>query len=299
MQPKFSILLLCWNHTDYLEQCIQSLQAQTDQNFEIIFLDNASQDGSWILGTALLKKSKLAYRAICNKEPKGVAYNLNTLRRLASGTFICPLSTDDWYDAEYLERMFEAIERTPGAAVYYPFGYRYFQDGGDIEQVDTSTFRSGYILPELLASKNPLFFVGCCYPATALHKVDGWDDTLQIEDLDLFIRLARHSSFQFVPTAKVYYRISGSTSSANLDWMIRGWEEYYRKYKYIEEYDMRKWLAEKYRAYAAAWMDRDNPEKAIGLMSKAFKLKPLRGSNYRTAFYILRRLITRRKSSNK
>lgn len=46
MNPKVSIIILNWNGEQYLEECLSSVYAQIYPNFEVLFVDNHSTDGS-------------------------------------------------------------------------------------------------------------------------------------------------------------------------------------------------------------------------------------------------------------
>ena len=50
MNPLVSIIIVNWNGIQWLPKCFLSLHNQAYKNFEIIFVDNASHDGSveWI-----------------------------------------------------------------------------------------------------------------------------------------------------------------------------------------------------------------------------------------------------------
>jgi GT2 family glycosyltransferase len=44
--PKISVVIVCWNNQDLLEECYASIYAQTYTNWEVILVDNGSKDGS-------------------------------------------------------------------------------------------------------------------------------------------------------------------------------------------------------------------------------------------------------------
>jgi len=45
--PKVSILIPVFNRKDYIAECIQSALDQTFTDFEVVVVDNASEDGTW------------------------------------------------------------------------------------------------------------------------------------------------------------------------------------------------------------------------------------------------------------
>ena len=56
-----SIICICWNHENYITQCLNSLLEQTYQNIEIIFIDNLSTDHSFEIANQLLSDSKIPF----------------------------------------------------------------------------------------------------------------------------------------------------------------------------------------------------------------------------------------------
>ena len=66
-KPLVSILLLSMNHEMYIEQCINSLRSQTYSNIEIIYIDNASTDGTFEKGRKLLNECGIPHQCYANK----------------------------------------------------------------------------------------------------------------------------------------------------------------------------------------------------------------------------------------
>ena len=42
--PKFSIVIPCYNHFEMMEKCLKCLESQTLKDFEVIFIDDKSED---------------------------------------------------------------------------------------------------------------------------------------------------------------------------------------------------------------------------------------------------------------
>ena len=116
--PRHSVHLLCWNHARYLPQAIGSLHAQTERDFEVVFLDNRSNDGSAELAARLLSESGLPHQLILNEEPANVATNINRLFAASTAPLTSFLSGDDWYAPRYVAAMLEAADAHRDAGLF-------------------------------------------------------------------------------------------------------------------------------------------------------------------------------------
>lgn len=97
-----SIIIPVYNTEKYIERCLQSVLAQTYQQFEIIIVDDGSTDGSIeICKKYALKISKIKIVQIKNSG-QSVARNVGI--KNASGDYICFVDSDDWIDCFLLEK---------------------------------------------------------------------------------------------------------------------------------------------------------------------------------------------------
>lgn len=74
--------------------------------------------------------------------------------------------------------------------------------------------------------------------------------------------------------------------------MLKGFTQYYEKYKHVQWIDMKKWLAERYRSMAASEINQKNYREAGEFLIQAVKLNPFGWSNFKTLFYLLRRSVS-------
>jgi glycosyltransferase involved in cell wall biosynthesis len=287
--PRHSVHLLCWNHERYLPQAIGSLLAQTERDFEVVFLDNRSADGSAELAARLLADSGLPHKLILNDEPANVATNINRLFAASTAPLTSFLSGDDWYAPRYVAAMLDAADANPDAGLFYAGGFVFHEASGELQPVDTERHLSGDLYLPLLQRRDPMFFVGTCVRRDAFAAVGGFDEQLQVEDLDFFVRLARRFPIQRVDEPLVYYRRSAGAVSSNIRWMVQGWEQFHAKHRHAEGADMRWWMAETYRTYAAAAVDGGQFALARQLLLRSLRLRPLSTDAWRTAAYLLRR----------
>ena len=89
--PRTSIVVINWNRRALLEQCLRSIEQQTERDFELILIDNGSTDGSL---DVLKHFSFPALQVIRNTENRGYTPAVNQGIRAARGRFIALINND-------------------------------------------------------------------------------------------------------------------------------------------------------------------------------------------------------------
>ena len=112
-ESRVSVIMNCYNGEEYLREAIDSVYAQSYKNWEIIFWDNASTDGTSQIAQSY--DSRLRYfRADVNTH-LGPARNMALAK--AKTTYIAFLDSDDWWMPNKLEVSLRYLER--GADLVY------------------------------------------------------------------------------------------------------------------------------------------------------------------------------------
>ncbi len=94
-----SVVIPCYNHGQYLMQCINSVKNQKYTNIEIILVNDGSTD---TLTTKIISEILDPQIKILNKENGGLAAARNSGIRIASGEIILPLDADDFISPDYI-----------------------------------------------------------------------------------------------------------------------------------------------------------------------------------------------------
>ena len=106
MKPQISVIVPVYNGEKYLRRCLESLQRQTLQKWQAIFVDDGSVDNS---GKILDQFAKEDARVIViHKKNAGVSAARNDGIKKADGFYIHFMDVDDEIDSEYYQCMFEA-----------------------------------------------------------------------------------------------------------------------------------------------------------------------------------------------
>lgn len=105
---KFSIIIPNYNNGKFLEKCLNSVLNQTYKNYEIIFIDDMSEDNSLDIANRLLKKPHKVLK-VPYKKYNGGTRNIGIME--ATGDYIMCIDSDDWLiNNKVLEELNDFIE---------------------------------------------------------------------------------------------------------------------------------------------------------------------------------------------
>lgn len=107
--PRISFILPVYNVRTYLSRVVQSLQAQTMPDFEAIFVDDGSWDGSGAFLDAWGARDT-RFRVI-HQENVGVAQARNVALDMAQGDYLFFLDPDDWIEPQTAQTLLDASEK--------------------------------------------------------------------------------------------------------------------------------------------------------------------------------------------
>lgn len=136
--PLVSVIMPAYNAARFIEEAIQSVQAQTITNWELLVIDDGSKDESLRIAQQLAKDD-IRISAISNAENMGVAKTRNRGIDMARGQYIAFLDSDDVWHPEKLARQI-AVMQEKSADIGY-CSYRIIGESGEQARAD-------YLVPE-------------------------------------------------------------------------------------------------------------------------------------------------------
>jgi len=111
--PKVSVIVPCFNHGAFLEEAVDSVFAQTCQDFEIIVVDDGSTDPAT---QRLFARFRRPRTQVLRSEHRGVAAARNLAIQQSRGRYISALDADDRLHPEFLARTTALLDADPGLA---------------------------------------------------------------------------------------------------------------------------------------------------------------------------------------
>ena len=220
--PFFSIIVLYWNSAKYLAENLSALARQTWQDFEVILLDNGSQQPPD--PKVLAQFPELPLRMITSENNLGFAAGNNLAARSARGEYIVLLNSDAFPQPDWLEQVYAGIQRHPNA-----FFASRLLIADDAQRLDGEwnvvhatglVWRRAHGRPLSAAWTQERAVLSACaaagvYPHAAFEAAGGFDEDFfaYMEDVDLDFRLQLLGyPCYYLPKAVVRHAGSGSTA---------------------------------------------------------------------------------------
>ena len=183
--PLFSVVITNYNYGAYLRNCVESVIAQKDQNFEIIIVDDGSTDDSKVVIQKLIEDYAQAKIIPLLQENSGQpAISRNNGIRISSGRFILPLDADDMIGNGYLKGCREVIAARPEVNLITSNGVLVYPDK------EPELHRPGLFNAGRLGISNQIL-VASVYAKVLWQKVGGYRENVRgYEDWDLWLNMS-------------------------------------------------------------------------------------------------------------
>ncbi len=111
IRPEISVILCSYNRAKYLNNCIDSVIKQTFPDWELLIVDDGSEDNTFeIVNTYLQKYPNIRYLKHQNKK---LGYAKNAGIQASFGKYITFLDSDDAYKPNHLQSRWEYMQAHP------------------------------------------------------------------------------------------------------------------------------------------------------------------------------------------
>lgn len=222
-----TVVVICFNHQRFLDQSFQGVQSQTARPCHLIVVDDRSSDRSQQLITDRLGKESGRITMLLHQENRGLTRTLNECLALVDSEFVAFIAADDWMEPDRLRLQVAEFERRDErcAAVH-----------SDLYLADEQGHRlPGTVLAEEGGRRDGDLFVEsiprCALKApsvllrtSAVRELGGYDESIPMEDYDLWLRLTRTFEVGYVDRPLVNYRVVSTSMSNTTDrWEFREW----------------------------------------------------------------------------
>ena len=223
----FSVIMPVYNGEKFIDDAINSVCAQTYDNWELIIVNDGSKDNT----ADVLKKYEINSQIkIIHQENGGVSVARNTAISASKGEYIVFLDADDVWHTNHLEVMNELITEYPDAGLYATFTRTELVNGGIIEECNFFKNKPDVVYLEdffkaYYNDKSAMIFniTTACFSRKALDVTGLFPVGCAIgEDLELALRVAAYFPAVLTKKATGTYKKTNSTATKDVsfdpDW---------------------------------------------------------------------------------
>lgn len=209
MSPIISIIVPCYNQAQYLSEALESVLAQTMEDWECVIVNDGSTDNTLKIANEWAEKDNRFI--VIDKENGGPSDARNVGIRASHGKYILPLDADDKIASTYLAKAVDYLENHHDTKLVYCLAE--FFDG------ETGPF----VLPDYEYEKmlwQNLIFCSAVYRRSDYDKTDGYNTNMKhgFEDWDFWLSLlAKRDKVFCIPEVDFWYRKHGESRATNAE----------------------------------------------------------------------------------
>ena len=212
--PLVTVVGLCYNHSRYVVETLESIREQTYPHLQVILVDDCSTDDSVSIIENWLYQYRLDWTLIQHKQNKCITKSLNETLDLAKGKYYKAIACDDVLLPHFISTMVNRFEQLQDD---YALIYSDVQTINEQSEIfgKTPFTERGWDAEEKVPS-GKLFdqLAGWCFiPApgtfmrTRVLQEIRFDESLMLEDWDMWLQISKRYLIKGIPKALVKYRI--------------------------------------------------------------------------------------------
>lgn len=219
MEKKVTVIIPNYNGLSFMKPCLEALERQTYQGFEILVVDNGSTDGSaqWL--------EEQGVPSILLKENTGFSGAVNAGIRASETPYVILLNNDTEVCPDYVKELVRCMERSPkifsASSRMIQFHNReLLDDAGDMYSLMGWAYQRGTGQPVKGYKKARKIFSACAgaaiYRRSVFEEIGYFDEQhfAYLEDMDVGFRAKIYGYDNvYCPTAEVYHVGSATSGS--------------------------------------------------------------------------------------
>lgn len=227
-EPIVSVILPTYNRAHLIEKSIKSVLNQTFRNFELIIVDDGSNDNTTVV-VKNMDDPRIKFIKCIENKGANVARNIGV--EFAQGKFIAFQDSDDEWFADKLAKQVAAMEGASSLVGVVYSGYWRIQDNKKMYIPTDDTIRlEGDISDELLKSN----FIGTptiLVRKECFEKIGAFDERLpRFQDWDLVIRLSKYYDFRYINEATMNAYLQTDSLTLNQKAQLIAYKMIFEKY---------------------------------------------------------------------
>ncbi len=227
-KPLVSILIPCYNHEMFLDDCIGSIINQDYENIEFLICDDFSPDNSFAVIKNWEERLNERFSSVIilkNDENLGVTKNINRMLKICNGEYVKVLASDDALAPNAISCTVDFLETDKETDILVVNGhlvkehehYPDFSLEGKIYNEIPDFSQNGFL--ERIGRCNHISAPAAFLRKKIFEEYGFYDENIKVEDFEFWLRIFkdRKAKITFLDKALIYYRINANSMSSTVN----------------------------------------------------------------------------------
>ena len=238
-QPLVSVVIPCYNHEQFVQDCIQSVIDQTYQNIELIIIDDGSSDRSVEKIQEMVDscKERFTHFEFRHRPNKGLSATLNESLEWCQGEYYCPFASDDIMIKNKILLQLEYLRNHDQCAGV--FGAFEVIDQNSQVLTNRRKRNRGYTFKDIFLHQHELPAPTQMLRMNIVREVGGYKNDILIEDWYMWLKISKLGySLDFIDVVFAMYRRHENNTSNKLELIAEGRKQIialFKDSKFVDE----------------------------------------------------------------
>lgn len=218
-QPLVSVVIACYNHENFVQDCVQSIIDQTYENIELIIIDDGSKDGSVEKIQEMIFACEKRFKRFefRHRSNKGLSATLNEALEWCEGEYFSPTASDDMMFSKKITTQVKFfLENLDNKIVGLFSGYQIINKENIILDKIVKKEKK-YNFNDLIMHNFDLPAPTAMLKLNEVKMIGGYNENLKIEDWYMWLKLTEFGSeLLYINQPLVKYRSHDDNISKKL-----------------------------------------------------------------------------------
>lgn len=240
-QPLVSIVIPCYNHEKFVQDCIQSVIEQTYENIELIIIDDGSKDNSVakiqeMISACKERFTRFEFRTRANK---GLSATLNEALGWCKGSYYSAIASDDILLTSKIAIQVEYLESPSNVKCAGVFGNVIYIDNNSNHLRESRLLFKRNKFKDIFLQDYTILAPTQLLRLNLIREVGYYDEDVKIEDYYMWLKLTFSNEFYLdsLEDCFVKYRAHETNSSKNFYLMHNERLKVLRSYMELDNYN--------------------------------------------------------------
>lgn len=231
-QPLVSVVIPCYNHENYVQDCIRSVIEQTYQNIELIIIDDGSRDNSVHKIQEMVEKCQKRFKRFefRDRPNKGLSETLNEALEWCEGEYFSAIASDDLMKERKTEKQVDFLQKNTKVAAVFG-GIELINDKDQIIDKRVTPNKT-YNFKDIILNKHDLPASTQMARLKVVKDIGGYNADYKIEDWYMLLKMAE-KNFSIVYLEGIFcsYRFHDHNFSKNMEVMGKEMKKIILRYR--------------------------------------------------------------------